>query len=303
MDRLVAMRQFATVVETGSFSAAARRLNMGQPAVSKAVANLEDYLGVRLLTRTTRAQHLTEAGQRYYERARMVLDDADEAEAAAREAATSIGGRLRLAAPPTYAALHILPRLSEFLDVHPDLTVDLLLDDRWVDLIEEGVDLAIRLGKPNDSTLVARRLGTSQRILVASSTYLAKVQAPDTPEDLMAHRIIAYSRFDGPTAWSFTRGTASVSVAIQPVVRVSAGEGMRSCILAGLGVGLGSRLMFAPELANGTVKAVLSDWALSAVEVWAMFPSGRKSSRKARAFIDWLESVIGPDGEARRAAS
>jgi len=297
MDRLVAMKQFATVVETGSFSAAARRLNMGQPAVSKAIANLEEYLGVRLLTRTTRAQHLTEAGQRYYERARVVLDEADEAESAAREAATSLAGRLRLAAPPTYAALHILPRLSEFLDTHPDLAIDLILDDRWVDLIEQGVDLAIRLGKPADSSLVARRLGSSQRILVASSAYLDRMGAPRTPEDLLAHRIVAYSQFEAATAWSFMRGTAAVSIAVQPTLRVSAAEGMRSCILAGLGIGLGSRLMFTPELAAGTVRPVLTEWSLSTLDVWAMFPSGRKSSRRARAFVDWLESVVGGDGE------
>jgi len=299
MDRLVAMRQFATVVETGSFSAAARRLNMGQPAVSKAIANLEEYLGVRLMTRTTRAQHLTEAGQRFYERARIVLDEVDEAEAAAREAATSLAGRLRLAAPPTYAALHILPRLSEFLDLHPDLAVDLILDDRWVDLIEQGVDLAVRLGKPADSSLIARRLGSSQRMLVATGAYLGRMGEPANPEDLLAHRVIAYSQFEGPTAWSFTRGTATASVAIQPVLRVSAGEGMRSCILAGLGIGMGSRLMFAPELAAGTVRPVLADWGLPAVDVWAMFPAGRKSSRRARAFVDWLESVVGADGELR----
>ena len=297
MDRLVAMKQFATVVETGSFSAAARRLNMGQPAVSKAIANLEEYLGVRLLTRTTRAQHLTEAGQRYYERARLVLDEADEAEAAAREAATSLAGRLRLAAPPTFAALHILPRLSEFLDAHPDLTIDLILDDRWVDLIEQGVDLAIRLGKPADSSLVARRLGSSQRLLVASTTYLDRMGTPETPEDLLAHRVVAYSQFEGPTAWSFTRGTATVSVAVQPTLRVSAAEGMRSCILSGLGIGMGSRLMFTPELAAGTVRPVLTEWSLPALDVWAMFPSGRKSSRRARAFIDWLEGLVGGNGE------
>lgn len=302
MDRLVAMKQFATVVETGSFSAAARRLNMGQPAVSKAIANLEDYLGVRLLTRTTRAQHLTEAGQRYYERARVVLDEADEAESAAREAATSLAGRLRLAAPPTYAALHILPRLSEFLDTHPDLAIDLILDDRWVDLIEQGVDLAIRLGKPADSSLVARRLGSSQRILVASSAYLDRMGAPRTPEDLLAHRVVAYSQFEGATAWSFTRGTAAVSIAVQPTLRVSAAEGMRSCILAGLGIGMGSRLMFTPELAAGTVRPVLTEWGLSTLDVWAMFPSGRKSSRRARAFVDWLEVVVGGDGELEPAA-
>lgn len=302
MDRLVAMKQFATVVETGSFSAAARRLNMGQPAVSKAIANLEEYLGVRLLTRTTRAQHLTEAGQRYYERARVVLDEADEAESIAREAATSLAGRLRLAAPPTYAALHILPRLSEFLDTHPDLAIDLILDDRWVDLIEQGVDLAIRLGKPADSSLVARRLGSSQRLLVASSAYLDRMGAPRTPEDLLAHRIVAYSQFEAATAWSFTRGTAAVSIAVQPTLRVSAAEGMRSCILAGLGIGMGSRLMFTPELAAGTVRPVLTEWSLSTLDVWAMFPSGRKSSRRARAFVDWLESIVGGDGELEPAA-
>lgn len=302
MDRLVAMKQFATVVETGSFSAAARRLNMGQPAVSKAIANLEEYLGVRLLTRTTRAQHLTEAGQRYYERARVVLDEADEAESAAREAATSLAGRLRLAAPPTYAALHILPRLSEFLDTHPDLSIDLILDDRWVDLIEQGVDLAIRLGKPADSSLVARRLGSSQRLLVASSAYLDRMGAPKTPEDLLAHRVVAYSQFEGATAWSFTRGTAAVSIAVQPTLRVSAAEGMRSCILSGLGIGMGSRLMFTPELAAGTVRPVLTEWSMSTLDVWAMFPSGRKSSRRARAFVDWLESVVGGDGELEPAA-
>ncbi|WP_298196349.1 LysR family transcriptional regulator [Novosphingobium sp.] len=292
MDRLVAMRQFATVVETGSFSAAARRLNMGQPAVSKAIANLEEYLGVRLLTRTTRAQHLTEAGQRYYERARIVLDEADEAEAAAREAALSLAGRLRLAAPSTFAALHLLPRLHEFLDAHPGLTIDLVLDDRWIDLIEEGVDLAIRLGQPSDSSLVARKLMTSQRMLVASAGYLERHGEPGRPEDLLAHRIVAYSQFEGPTAWSFQQGTASVSVAVQPTLRVSAAEGMRSCILSELGIGMGSALMFTPELAAGTVRPVLAEWHLPSLDVWAMLPSGRKATRRARVFVDWIEGVL-----------
>lgn len=301
MDRLVAMRQFVTVVETGSFSAAAKRLNMGQPAVSKAIANLEEHLGVRLLARTTRAQTMTEAGQRFFERARIVLDEADEAEAAAREAGLSLAGKLRLAAPPTYAALHILPRLGEFLDTHPDLTVDLLLDDRWVDLVEQGVDLAIRLGKPADSSIVARRLGTSQRILVASADYLGRNGEPASPEALENHRLIAYSQFEGPTAWTFTRGAKSMAVAVRPTVTVSAGEGMRGCVLAGLGIGLGSRLMFSTELGNGEVRRVLGDWDMSAVDVWAMFPSGRKTSRRARAFVEWLEGTVGADGELKEA--
>jgi DNA-binding transcriptional LysR family regulator len=296
MDRLVAMRQFATVVETGSFSAAAKRLNMGQPAVSKTIANLEEFLGVRLITRTTRAQVLTEAGKRYYERVRVVLDEADAAEAAARDAARSLAGRLRLAAPPTYAALHMLPRLHEFLDAHPELSIDLILDDRWIDLVEQGVDLAIRLGRPADSSLVARKLGTSQRLLVASARYLDQHGAPESPDALMSHRVLAYSQFDGPSAWSFTRGTATVSVAIQPTVRVSAADAMRSCVLSDLGIGMGSRLMFAPELADGRVRAVLPDWGLPTIDVWAMLPSGRRASQRARVFLQWLEGLIGRDG-------
>lgn len=298
MDRLVAMRQFVTVVEAGSFSAAAARLGMGQPAVSKAIANLEEHLGVRLLARTTRAHSLTDAGRRYYERARVVLDEADEADAAARDAARSLAGRLRVAAGPTYAALHVMPRLGEFLDVHPELTLDMVLEDRRVDLVEEGIDLAIRLGRPADSSLVARKLGESRRMLVASAGYLDRHGAPEEPRTLSGHRLIDYSRFDGPEAWTFRRGGEAVAVAVEPALRVSAAEGMRGAVLAGLGIGMASKLMFAPELARGAVRQVLAGWDLPAVEVWAVLPPGRQAPRRARVFLEWLESVLGPDGLA-----
>jgi DNA-binding transcriptional LysR family regulator len=299
LDRLLAMRQFATVVETGNFSAAARRLGMGQPAVSKALANLEDYLGVRLLVRTTRAQHLTDAGQRFYERIRIVLDEADEAEAAARSDAAALAGRLRLAAPPTYGALHIIPRLEEFLARYPGIAVDLVLDDRRIDLIEEGVDLAIRVGALEDSSLVARKLGSAARMIVGSSRYLDHCGAPASPEALMDHRLITYSQLEGPAAMTFTRGAETMAVMLHGGVRVSAAEGMRSCILAGLGLGIATRLMVAPELRAGTARQVLSDWTLPAIDVWAVFPAGRRPTSRARAFVDWLTGILEPDGTMR----
>lgn len=301
MDRLFAMRQFVTVVEAGSLSAAAKRLGMGQPAVSKALANLEDYLGVRLLVRTTRAQHLTDAGQRFYERVRLVLDEADEAEMAARGGAAALAGRLRISAPATYAALHVIPRLGEFMALYPGIEVDLVLDDRRIDLIEEGADLAIRIGSLEDSSLVARRLGSSLRMVVGSADYLERHGAPASPQALHDHRMIAYAQLNGSGTSVFVRGAEEAALTLGGGLRVSASEGMRSCVLAGLGLGIATRLMFAPELRAGTVRQVLGDWSLPGIDVCAIFPEGRRPNSRTRAFMDWLSGVLAPDGTLRPA--
>ena len=167
-----AMQVFVTVVETGSFSAAAKRLGMGQPTVSKSVAGLEAHLGVQLLARTTRSHSLTEAGQRFFERATIALEEIEAAQAAARGEAAALSGRLRISAPPAYTDQIIIPRLARFLDAHKGITLDLLLDDRRVDLVEEGVDLAIRTGDLGDSNLVARRIDRARSMLVATPSYL-----------------------------------------------------------------------------------------------------------------------------------
>jgi DNA-binding transcriptional LysR family regulator len=299
MDRLLAMRQFATVVETGSFSSAAKRLNMGQPAVSKAIANLEDYLGVRLLVRTTRAQHLTDSGARYFERIRLVLDEADEAEAAARAEASSLVGQLRIALPTTYGALHVIPRLGEFLAAHPGLAIDLVLDDRRIDLTQEGIDLAIRTGALDDSNLVARKLGSSPRLIVGSAAYLERYGAPADPSALAEHRMISMALPGHFSAIDFTKGAETVSVSISGALRVSAAEALRSCIIAGLGLGMITRMMLWPELRSGAVRQVLPDWGLPATDIWALFPAGRRPTARARAFADWLGGVLAPDGTLR----
>src|SRR6195952_201018 len=183
MDRLHAMTAFVRVVETGSFSAAARQLGIGQPAVSKTIAQLEDRLQVRLLVRTTHALAPTDAGLRFYERARHAIQEVDEAELEARGAGAGLSGRLRVSAATTFARLLIVPRLPEFLARHPSLDVDFILDDRTIDLVSEGIDIALRLGSLADSTAVARKIASGGRSVVATPAYLEHAGRPKVPAD------------------------------------------------------------------------------------------------------------------------
>ncbi|MEM7706640.1 MAG: LysR substrate-binding domain-containing protein [Pseudomonadota bacterium] len=288
MDQLLAMRQFVSVVDAGSFSAAARLLHVGQPAVSKAIAALEDHLGVRLLVRTTRSHSVTHAGERFYERARRVLDEVDEAEKAARDESTALTGRLRVAAPPVYASSQIIPRLAEFTNDHPDLSIDFVLDDRLINLVEEGVDVGIRAGELRDSSLVARRIDTSHRLVVGAPAYLERYGEPQKPAELARFRVITYAGFRGPTQWSFKRGGHTSEVMLDSGIRVSAAEALRAAIIAGLGYGVVSSRMMEAELASGQVRQVLKGWTLPATGVWAIYPAGRRPPAKATAFVEWL---------------
>jgi DNA-binding transcriptional LysR family regulator len=291
MDRYSAMSAFVRVVESGSFSAAAKLLNVGQPAVSKTVAALEARLGVRLLVRTTRGLTPTEAGLRFYERARTSLEEAEEADLAARGAGKGLAGLLRASAATTFARLHIVPRLPQFLDRHPDLSVDLILDDRLIDLVEEGIDVGLRMGDLMDSTATARRLGSSPRSVVASPAYLDRRGRPSSPADLAGHDVVSYTQGRFGT-WTFRRDSTEVSVAVGGRVRVSSAEGTRAAVLAGLGITIASEWMFAPELASGDVVRLLPDWTLPAMDLWAVFPTGRLVSAKARAFADFVSGVV-----------
>jgi DNA-binding transcriptional LysR family regulator len=287
------METFVRVVETGSFSAAARGLNVGQPAVSKTIAQLEERLGVRLLTRTTRGLSPTEAGQGFYKRAKRAIEEADEAELAARGAAAGLAGRLRICAPVTFARLHIVPTLPLFLAAHPDITMDVLLDDRMIDLVEEGVDVAVRLGSLGDSTMTATRLATSTRHVVATPAYLARAGTPLAPADLVRHKAVIYAQPGGGDSWSFRQGATEVSVSVSGPLRVSAAEGVRAGVLAGIGLTVNSAWMFTPELASGAVQVVLADWTVPPIDVWAVYPAGRMRSAKARAFVTFLTAALG----------
>jgi DNA-binding transcriptional LysR family regulator len=292
MDRLREMEMFVRVIESGSFSAAARDLNMGQPAVSKTVASLEDRLGVRLLTRSTRKLSPTEAGTAFYERALRAIGEANEAEAAAQGAGAGLEGRLRIAAPVTFSRLHLVPRLGSFLDAHPKVQLDVVMDDRVVDLVAENIDVALRMGVLTDSALKARKLAQADRLVVASPAYLARRGVPRTPADLLEHEGIIYGQGSGGQEWLFRRGTSETSVYLRTRLKFSAAEGVREAVLAGQGFAIASRWMFAPELRSGELASMLDEWTLPPMDLWVIYPSGRLTSAKARAFVKWFETIL-----------
>ena len=293
MDRLAVMETFVRIAETGSFSAAARHLNIGQPAASKCIAKLEDRLGVSLLLRSTRGLTLTEAGRRFCERARRAIEEADAADLAARDSNTGLHGRLRVAAGVTFGNLYLMPLLAAFLATHPSLSVDLVLDDRALDPVEEGIDVGLRFGPLPNSLLRARRVATRRRLVLGSTTYFERSGVPVTPADLARHAAVIYTQDPGGTdTWRFRRLDSDVSVTVSGQLSVSASEGLRAAVLGGIGLAITSQWMFDPELANGSVRAVLTDWALPSSDLWAVFPTGRMGNVKARAFAAFVEAEL-----------
>jgi DNA-binding transcriptional LysR family regulator len=292
MDRHVAMETFVRVVDTGSFSAAASQMRVGQPAVSKAIAQLEEWLGVRLLLRSTRSLTPTEAGMSFYVRAKRSIEEAEEAVLAARGAGAALSGKLRISASVCFGRLHIMRQLDRFLEKHPELEIDMVLDDRPINLVEEGIDVAFRSGSLADSTLVARKLGQARRLVMATPNYFAKHGEPKTPAELIAHQTVIYTPDGGGVSWTFRQGSAETSVAVSGRLKVTAAEGMREAVFAHLGIAITSEWNFAPELASGIVKAVLNDWELPSLDLWAVYPTGRMASVKAREFASFVETCI-----------
>lgn len=307
MDRLRDMELFARVVETGSFSAAARHLQIGQPTISKAVAALEDRLGARLLVRSTRRLRPTEAGNAFYERAIRAIAEANEAEAAARGAGAGLEGRLRICAPVTFGRLNLVPKLGAFLEVNPKIQLELVMDDHDKDLVAENIDAALRCGVPPVSALVARKLAQTETLVVASPAYLARKDVPKTPTDLLKHDGIVFSNTGED--WVFRRGNSKTHVRIPRRLTFSAAEGVRAAVIAGLGFTISSSWMFAPELESGEVVPLLKDWPLPPDSLWVVYPAGQLTSSKSRAFVNWFEKIFtrdaadGSGNQLKRAAS
>jgi DNA-binding transcriptional LysR family regulator len=296
MDRLAAIEIFIRVVDSGSFSATARHFDIGQPAVSKAVAQLEEWLGVKLLLRSTRSLTPTESGQSFYLRAKRAVEEADEAVLAARGAAAGLTGKLRISAAVCFARLHIVPRLPEFLDQHPDLDLELVLDDRNIDLVDEGIDLALRMGDLADSNMTARRIGEARRRVIGTPAYFKTHGRPMAPSDLLAHRAVIYTRdLDGGEDWTFGKDTAELSVKLPSHMKISATEGLRAAVFTGMGLAVASEWAFSPELKSGAVESVLDDWFLPTVPLSAVYPTGRMASSKARQFTAFVEECLAPD--------
>ena len=289
MDRLAALQTFVKVVELGNFAKAADRLNLSTSAVSRQVSDLETHLDVRLLNRTTRRLSLTEAGQSFHEHAVQLLADLDEAEASVRVAATVPKGTLRLTCGVSFGIRYLAPVLADFAAEHPDVAFDLDVSDRAVDLVEEGFDLAVRIGNLGPQGLVARRLGWTQIVCCAAPRYLAEAPAPETPADLARHRCLSYSNVALPNAWRFIDVAGDVvDVRIDTRHRASNGQMLASLAAAGLGVVYTPDFIVADEIRAGKLVRLLPNYRPPRSPIAAVYPSRRHLSAKVRVVVDYL---------------
>lgn len=289
MDRLQALRSFAKVVELGSFARAAERLSVSTSAVSRQVAELEATLEVRLLNRTTRKLSLTEAGQAYYERCVQLLADLDEADASVRSAAAVPKGTLRLTCGVSFGVRYLAPAIAEFSARHPQVLFDIDLSDRTVDLVDEGFDLAVRIGNLGHPGLVARRVGWTRAVCYASPAYLARHGTPRTPADLAGHECLTYTHVPVPNVWTFVdRGGETHEVKIAPRHRVNNGRMISALAMDGLGVAFEPDFIVAPDVRAGRLVPLLTDYEAPRAPIAAVYASRRHLSAKVRTFVDFL---------------
>ncbi|MFN0315468.1 MAG: LysR family transcriptional regulator [Burkholderiales bacterium] len=304
MDRLLAMQTFVRVVESGSFSAVAREVQTTQSAVSKQVAALERALGAKLLSRTTRSLALTEEGERYFEQARRLVAEIAEAESALAQGERQLSGWLRVAASVGYGRLKLLPIVRTFLAKYPGVKVDLRLNDGFIDLVEQGIDVAVRIGELADSSLVARRVGSTQRVLIASRGYVRSLRkglkAPATPQDLAQHNCIVYTELATQNAWSFTAGPGApvdvgttVTLRAQGNLQTNSSEVIRAAVLSGMGIGYSPTWLFDEEMASGELRLLLPDWPAAPIPVHLVSPGQRRHSTKVKAFADHFIATHG----------
>lgn len=287
-DLITLFRTFVRVVEAGSFTAVAAEFNTSQPTVSRQIAALEDQLGALLFQRTTRALTLTDDGRVLYEQARQALDSVQQALGSVGRLRGAPSGTLRLACPVVFGRLHIVPRLPVFLERYGDVAIDLIMNDGFTDLVEEGVDLAIRIGEITDLGLIARRIGMTRRVTVAAPSYLAAHGAPAHPGDLADHDCIVYSRLATGARWEFSGAAGPVGVHVSGRFRVNNSEGVREGVLRGIGIGVVPIWHFSDEIASGRLVVILSEFEPSPLPTHVVYPSRRFLAPKVRAMIDFL---------------
>lgn len=289
MDRFQSLIAFAKVVEAGSFARAADRLGVSVSAVSRQVAELEAHLGVRLLNRTTRRLSLTESGKAFYERCVQLLADLEEAEGAVTAASAVPRGTLRLTASISFGVRYLAPAIAEFAQQHPQLHFDIELSDRPVDLVDEGLDLAIRIGDIGSQALIARRIGVAQMICCAAPSYLAHHAAPRTPADLRDHACLTYEYASGGNVWRFTDAAGRVhEIEVTGGAHANNGAMLAALAVAGEGVNLEPDFIVANDVRAGRLVPLLPGYAPGSIDINAAYPSRRHLSAKVRTFIDFL---------------
>ena len=288
MDLLTGMRLFSRVVDSGNFSAVAREMGSTQPTVSRMIAGLEQHLGVRLLHRSSRAVTLTDDGRLFYDLAQRALEAVAEAEGGVGRRRAMPSGRLRLGTPVAFGRLHVAPRMSAFLARYPDVEVELVMNDAFVDLVGEGLDLAIRIGDLADPSLIARRIGTTRRVTVAARDYLACRSTPREPSDLSSHDCILYTRLATGSRWHFEGPHGPLSVDVRGRFAADNSEAVREAVLAGLGIAVVPVWLFPDPKEQDRLEFLLRDFEPRQLPIHAVYSSRRQVSAKVRAMIDYL---------------
>lgn len=288
MERLTALNVFRVVCELGSFSGAARKLRLSNAAVSKNVRELEEDLGARLLERTTRRVRMTEAGEAYLRRASAILDELHALDAETKDRGRIARGTLRVAAPMSLGITQLAPVVGAFLAEYPELCVELEMNDRYVDLVGEGFDVALRGGTLSDSSLVARRLGAIERVLCASPAYLREHGRPRRPQDLARHRCLVYTLARAPSRWTLIRQSRRVRVEIQGPLSVNSSLALVGAASAGAGIALVPRVVARGALTSKQLEPVLPNWSAEPQALFALYPRHHQISQRVRLFIDFL---------------
>ena len=295
MDRLLAMQMFVRVVETGSFSKAAREFATTQPTVTKQVAAIEARLQVRLLNRNTRGVSLTESGAFYYEKCKSIAREVEEADNVVQLRQSQAQGLLRIASSVAFGRRVVVPLALDFMARHPQVQLDLSFDDRYTDLVAQGIDVAVRMGKLADSTLGARFLGMNPWTLVASPKYLKKQGTPKSPADLSSHHALIYSVVQGDDVWRFVQPKGnSVSVPVSGRLRSNNLSAVLAAARGGLGIAALPRYVAQASLVSGHVVEVLQDHTLPEQEIHAVFPSPKLVAAKVQAFVAFMQGQFGP---------
>lgn len=287
MDRIACMQSFVRAIELNSFSAVAREQQTTQPTISKQIAALEKYLGVQLLTRSTTHLSLTEEGKKYYQYCQQILETVAEAEASltGKERATGI---LRLGCPVLFGQMQIVPRLKAFMKRYPDVKIDLMMADHFVDIVEDGLDVLIRIGNRLDSSLISHRIGTTRRVTVATTGYFEQAGEPKSPDDLVDHDCIVYTHLSTGNEWHFQGTDGTIKVRVGGCFKTNSSVAIRSAVLSGLGIAVAPVWMFGDEIYRGDIKVVLQDYQPTPLQIQAFYRRSRFYPAKITCFIDFL---------------
>ena len=289
MDRFENMRTFVRVVEAGSISGAADRLSVAKSAVSRRLKELEEHLGVELFHRTTRRMNLTDTGRAFYHQSVRILEDVLEAELATSQAHGTLKGSLKIALPSTFGLMHMGPAINEFLREHPQIEFDLDFNDREVDLMQEGFDLAIRIANLPDSSLIARRLSPIRTVMCASPSYLERMGTPQAPSELKQHQCLVYSLLRDYEYWYLTDSNGKETrTKIRPYLKASTGEFLKDAAVEGWGIILVPSFIAYKEIESGKLVQVLKDYKPPQLDAYAIYPQTRHLSQRVRAFVDFL---------------